>query len=178
MDNYWHHSLECDSDVFKVECDASFVKTSEKGGDAAVAFSIWKNARLIEVQAMRDLECNSSQHAEGVSILNTLNRGTDFGIKKLVLITDNEENCDITMGSRSVFDSKDPDTSIAFIEAAKKYDICKCRKEPREMIRHIDALAKAAFKADPYDLDRILEQKSYRFWGLPFVEIIQNQVKI
>ncbi|GJM92212.1 hypothetical protein PR202_ga08653 [Eleusine coracana subsp. coracana] len=127
---------------------------------------------------MRGLECNSSQHAEGVSLLNVLDRGSDFGIKKLDVVTDNEENCDIMMGSRSVFDSNDPHTSIAFVQAAKKYDICNCRKEPREMIGHINDLAKAAFKADSYDLDAILEQKSYLFWGLPFVGINQNSKKI
>uniref|UniRef100_A0A0E0MBK9 Trichome birefringence-like C-terminal domain-containing protein n=1 Tax=Oryza punctata TaxID=4537 RepID=A0A0E0MBK9_ORYPU len=65
---------------------------------------------------------------------------------------------------------------MAFIQAAKDYDICKCRREPREMISHVNDLAKEAHstKIELMDLRDIIERKSPQFWGMPFVRIKQD----
>lgn len=83
----------------------------------------------------------------------------------------------ILMGARPPSTSEHPETCMAFIQASKEYSICKCRWEPREVLSHVNNVARAAFLSDTWDLKEILGHLSSRFWGMPFVRVNQNRTR-
>ncbi|XP_015698468.1 uncharacterized protein LOC102699913 isoform X2 [Oryza brachyantha] len=174
-----------DQTVYKGECDACYHKPlksdSTTKGEATVASVIWKttgsSADLLECQVIKGLSCNSSEHAEAIGLLGLLTRGKELGIKKFDVVTDNEGICNIMMGKRDVCSSKNADTCMAAIQTAKYYETLKCRWEPREMIDHVNDIARAVHMSNTDDLQLtvILESKSSQFWGKPFLRVKQGR---
>ncbi|RLN21818.1 uncharacterized protein C2845_PM07G36420 [Panicum miliaceum] len=150
---------------------------SDRAGTAAVASFLWKHGNLLEVLVAKDKQCVGSQHAEAVALLSILKRGREHGIDSLDVVTDCEENQQILMGARLPSMSEHPETCMAFIQASKEYTICKCRWEPREMLSHVNDVARAAFCSEQVDLKEVLEERASRFWGMPFVRVKQNRNK-
>ncbi|XP_052139606.1 uncharacterized protein LOC127758030 [Oryza glaberrima] len=170
--------------VTKLSSPENEEQTSDPLGRATVASVLWESIRartkLIEIQIVKGLFCKDSEHAEGVGLFMAVKRPKELGIRKLDVVTDNEANYNVMIGKRDVSKSSSPETSMAFIQAAKEYDICKCRREPREMISHVNDLAKEAHtkRTNALNLREIIERKSPQFWGMPFVRIKQDDSSI
>ncbi|KAL5212989.1 hypothetical protein ABZP36_023836 [Zizania latifolia] len=172
-----------DATVYKAECDACFYppnkqdRTPSVDGKATLVSTIWKDGRLVGCKVCKGLSCNSSEHAEGLALVYALIHGSELEIKKLDVITDNDTNYEIMKRKIDVRKHTSPETSMAFIQAAKEYEVCKCRREPREMISHVNDIAKATHlsRVDFLESTQILELKSAHFWGMAIILIKQNQ---
>uniref|UniRef100_J3NAP9 Uncharacterized protein n=1 Tax=Oryza brachyantha TaxID=4533 RepID=J3NAP9_ORYBR len=108
---------------------------SNVDGIATVASVIWKYGWPLEYQIIIDLPCNNSE--QGAALFCSYVRGRDLDIDKLNVVTDNEKNYSIMVGKE------------IFIKVKVRKPAChfcsNCRWVPREMISHVNDIAKRAF---------------------------------